>query len=95
MSMANFLVDEIKAVFLVLALLSLLCVFFRPQAFTKIEYLTFAMALWVSVFAAFTEYGQNRRFGVPFYMLITYTVLTRGWLWIAAALLKDPSLTSD
>jgi hypothetical protein len=87
--MGYFLVREVKAVFLVLALLSLPCALFRLKAFTKMEYLIFASALWVSVFAAFTEFGYNRRFCVPFYMLIMYTVLTRGWMWIAATSSKD------
>ena len=84
MTMANFLVREVEAVFLVLALLSLPCALFRLKAFTKLEYLIFAIALWVSVFAAFTEFGENRRFCVPLYMLIVYTLMTRVWMWIAA-----------
>ena len=93
--MANFLVREVKAAFLVLALLSIPCALFRLKAFTKVEYLTFAMALWVSVFAAFTEFGENRRFCVPLYMLIIYTVLTRVWMWITATSSKGPGLTPD
>jgi hypothetical protein len=93
--MAYFLVREVKGAFLVLALLSLPCALFRLKAFTKIEYLTFAIALWVSLFAAFTEFGDNRRFCVPFYMLIFYTVLTRGWMWITATSSKGTGLTSD
>jgi len=93
--MAHFLVREVKAVFLVLALLSLPCALFRLKAFTKMEYLIFASALWVSVFAAFTEFADNRRYCVPFYMLIMYTVLTRGWVWIAATSSKGPGLTPD
>jgi hypothetical protein len=93
--MANFLVREVKAAFLVLALLSLPCALFRLKTFTKMEYLIFASALWVSVFAAFTEFGENRRFCIPFYMLIIYTVLTRGWVWIAATSSKGPGLTPD
>ncbi|MGD0224082.1 MAG: hypothetical protein ABSF71_17270 [Terriglobia bacterium] len=84
MTMANFLVREVEAFFLVLALLSIPCALFRLKAFTKLEYLVFAIALWVSVFAAFTEFGENRRFCVPLYMLIIYTFLTRIWLWITA-----------
>jgi hypothetical protein len=94
-AMANFLVREVKAVFLLMALLSIPCAFFRLRAFTRPEYLTFAIALWVSVFGAFTEFGNNRRFCVPLYMLIISTVLTRIWLWIAAASSKSPGLTSD
>ena len=90
MTMADFLVRQVKAAFLVLALLSIPCALFRLKAFTRLEYLTFAIALWVSVFAAFTEFGQNRRFCVPLYMLIIYTVLTRVWLWIVATSSKDP-----
>jgi hypothetical protein len=89
MALAKFLVRELKATFLVLALLSIPCAFFRLKVFTRLEYLIFAMALWVSVFAAFIEFGDNHRFCVPFYMLIVYTVLTRAWLWIAAPSLRS------
>jgi hypothetical protein len=95
MTMVNFLVREVEAVFLVLALLSIPCALFYPKAFTKLEYLTFAIALWVSVFAAFTEFGENRRYCVPFYMLIIYTLLTRVWLWITATSSVDSGLTSN
>jgi hypothetical protein len=84
MTLANFLVREVEAVFLVLALLSIPCALFHRKVFTKLEYLTFAIALWASAFAALTDFGENRRFCVPFYMLIVYTLLTRGWLWITA-----------
>jgi len=93
--MSKFLTREVKATFLVLALLSVPCAFFRLKAFTKIEYLTFAMALWVSVWAGFTEFGDNRRFCIPLYMLITYTLLTRGWLWITAGSSKSPCAIAD
>lgn len=93
--MAKFVVRETKAAFLLLALLSIACALFRPKVFTRVEYLTFTTALWVSVFAAFTEYGENRRFCVPFYMLIVYIVLTRAWIWIAATSSKGPVLTSE
>lgn len=83
MTMDDFLIRQVKAVFLVMALLSIPCALFRRKVFTKLEYLTFAVALWVSVFAALVEFGENRRFCVPFYMLIIYTVMTRGWAWIA------------
>jgi hypothetical protein len=94
-AMSKFVLREIKAAFLVLALLSIPCALFRPQAFTKIEHLIFTMALWVSIFAAFTEFGDNRRFCVPFYMLIVYTVLTRGWIWITATSAQGPVFTSE
>lgn len=90
MTMASFLVRESKAVFLVLALLSIPCAFARFKAFTKLEYLAFALALWVSVFAALTEYGENRRFCVPFYMVIIYTLMTRAWVWISTSSLHGP-----
>jgi hypothetical protein len=93
--MSKFLTREVKATFLVLALLSVPCAFFRLKAFTQIEYLTFAMALWVSVWAGFTEFGDNRRFCIPLYMLITYTLLTRGWLWITAGSSKSPCAIAD
>jgi len=93
--MAKFLVREVKAVFLVLALLSVPCAFFRPKAFTRLEYLTFAMALWISIFAAFTEFGDNHRFCVPLLMLIVYTVLTWGWMGIAAISSKGPGAAPD
>ena len=41
MTMANFLVREVEAAFLVLALLSIPCALFRLKAFTKLEYLIF------------------------------------------------------
>lgn len=85
MTMTSFLVREVEGAFLLLALFSLPCALVHYKVFTKLEYLIFSIALWVSVFAAFMEYGENRRFCVPFYMLIVYTLLTRGWLWIAAA----------
>ncbi len=84
MAMANLLVREIKGAFLLLALLSIPCALFRVKAFSRHEHLIFAVALMVSVCAAFTEFGSNRRFCVPFYMLIVYTVLTRGSIWITA-----------
>ena len=85
MTLDNFLVREFEAAFLVLALFAIPCALVHRKAFTKLEYLTFAIALWSSVFAALTDYGENRRFCVPFYMLIVYTLLTRGWVWITAA----------
>jgi len=84
-AIANFLVREVKGAFLVLALLSVLSVLLRLKIFTKVEYLIFTMVLWASVFAAFTNFGENRRYCVPFYMLIVYTLMTRGWLWITAS----------
>ena len=95
MTLNNFLVREVEAVFLVLALLSIPCALVRPKAFTKLEYLTFAISLWVSVFAAFSEYGENRRYCVPLYMLIVYTLLTRGWIWIAATPSESLGATPD
>ena len=89
MTATNFLVREVEAMFLILALLSIPFALVRLRAFTKLEHLTFFIVLWVSVFAALTEFGENRRFCVPFYMLIAYTLLTRGWLWITAATSKD------
>jgi hypothetical protein len=87
-AIANFLVREVKGAFLVLALLSVLSVLLRLKIFTKVEYLIFTMVLWASVFAAFTDFGENNRYCVPFYMLIVYTLMTRGWLWITATSLK-------
>jgi hypothetical protein len=84
MTLVNFSVREVEAAFLVLALLSIPCALLYRKAFTKMEYLIFAVVLRVSIFAAFTEYGENRRFCVPFYMLIVYTPMTRGWVWITA-----------
>jgi hypothetical protein len=84
MTIANFLVREVEAVFLVLALLSIPCALFCRKAFTKLEYFIFAIALWVSIFAAFTEFGEIRRYCVPLYMLIIYTLLARFWMWITA-----------
>lgn len=81
---AKFLSREFKATFLVLALLSVPCALFRLKAFTRFEYLTFAIALGVSTIAAFAEFGEERRYCVPLYMLIFYTVLTRVWVWVAA-----------
>jgi glycerol uptake facilitator-like aquaporin len=88
-TMADFLVGEFKAAFLVFSLFSIPCAFFRRQAFTKLEYLVIAIALGVSVIAAFTEFGQNRRFCIPLYMLMVYTLLTRGWIWITAIPSRD------
>jgi glycerol uptake facilitator-like aquaporin len=95
MTMANFLVREVEAVFLVLALLSIPCALVYRRVFTKLEYLIFAIALWVSVFEAFTEFGENRRYCVPLYMLIVYTLLTRGWVWITAASSPGPALIPE
>jgi hypothetical protein len=95
MAMANFLLRELKGTFLILALLSIPCAFFYPKAFTKLEYLTFTIAVWVSVFAAFTEYGDNRRFCVPLYMPILYTTLTVLWGWITATPGSTPVRTLD
>lgn len=88
MTMTSFLVREVEAAFLILALLSISFALARLKAFTKLESLTFVIVLWVSVFAALTEFGENRRFCVPFDMLILYTLLTRGWLWITATASK-------
>ncbi|MFZ0964981.1 MAG: hypothetical protein WAO35_29335 [Terriglobia bacterium] len=93
--LGDFLMGVIKAAFLGMALLSLPCALFRHRAFTKIEYLIFAIALWASVFSAFTEFGQNRRFCVPFYMLMVYTVMTRGWRWITTSPSEGPGATAD
>ncbi len=90
MTMADFLVGAFKAAFLVLALLSIPCALFCRKAFTRLEYLTFAIAFGVSGIAAFTEFGQNRRFCIPLYMLMIYTLLTRGWIWITAIPSKGP-----
>ncbi len=84
MTLDNFWVREVEGAFLILALLSIPCALLYPKAFSKVEYLIFAAVLWVSIFAALTEYGENRRFCVPFYMLIVYTVMTRSWMWITA-----------
>ncbi|HTS69128.1 MAG TPA: hypothetical protein VMO17_09090 [Terriglobia bacterium] len=84
MTLIGFLIRQVEAVFLVLALLSIPCVLFYQKVFTRIEYLAFAVTLWVSAFAAFTEFGENRRFCVPFYMLIVYILMTRAWVWITA-----------
>lgn len=85
LTFSDFMVQEVKAVFLVLALISLPCALLHDRIFSKLEYLIFTLALWVSIFAALTEYGENRRFCVPFYMLIVYTLMTRGWIWVRAA----------
>jgi hypothetical protein len=90
MTLTNFLVREVEAVFLILALLSIPFALVRLKVFTKVEHFAFTLVLWVSVFAALTEFGENRRFCVPFYMLIAYTLLTRGWLWITATTSKGP-----
>ncbi|MGO8813687.1 MAG: hypothetical protein ACLQVG_03345 [Terriglobia bacterium] len=95
MAMANMLVREIKGIFLVLALASIPCSLFRVKAFSRQEHLIFAVALMVSVCAAFTEFGSNRRFCVPLYMLIVYTVLTRGWIWITATSPRAGAISSD
>ena len=94
-AVANFLVREIEAAFLVLALTSIPCWLFWRKAFTRHEYLIFAIALWVSVFAAFTEFGENRRYCEPLYMLITYTAFTRGWVWMTANSTKRAEITQD
>lgn len=82
--LAEFLIHKVMAVFLVLALFSFPCALFRLRVFTKFEYLIFAITLWVSVFAAFTEFGDNHRFSVPFLPLIVYIVLTWGWKCITS-----------
>jgi hypothetical protein len=92
---AYFFTREVKGAFLVLALISIPCALFRLKAFTRFEYLIFAIALWASIFAAFTEFGDNRRFCVPFYMVMIYTLLTRGWVWIAATSANGPGPAPD
>jgi hypothetical protein len=94
-ALAKFLVREVKGAFLLMALFSLPCALFRSRTFTKLEYLVFAMALCISVCAAFTEFGDNRRFCIPLYMVIVYTVLTRGWVWITATSSKGSCPTPD
>jgi len=93
--MSDFLIRDVKAVFLTLSLISIVCAFVRRQTFSKLEYLTFAVAVWISVFAAFTEFGDNRRFCVPLYMLIVYTVATRLWLWIATLPETSAGMSAD
>lgn len=94
MTMLNFLAREIKATFLVLALIAIPCALLRLKVFTKLEYLVFAIALWVSACAGFMEFGEDSRYSIPFYMLIFYTVLTRGWIWITATSGEEPGFTS-
>lgn len=65
------------------ALLFIPSVFFHLKAFTKCEYPVLAIALSVFVGAGFAEFGENRRFCVPLYMLIFYTVWTRWRTWVA------------
>lgn len=77
--LAEFLVRETMGCFLLLALISFPCGFFRLRVFTKFEYLVFAIVLWVSVFAALTEFGDNNRFSLPFLPVIMYVVLTWSW----------------
>jgi hypothetical protein len=95
MTLENFLVREFEAVFLILALVAIPCALVGSQTFTKLEYLIFAITLWASVFAALTDYGENHRFCVPFYMLIVYTLFTRGWVWIRAASSQCAGSISD
>ncbi|MGO8817959.1 MAG: hypothetical protein ACLQVG_25220 [Terriglobia bacterium] len=94
LTMVNFLTREIKATFLILALLSIPCALLSRKAFTRIEHHVFAVALWVSACAGFMEFGEDSRYSIPFYMLIFYTVLTRGWIWITAASGEEPGVTS-
>ncbi len=75
------MVQEVKALFLILALISIPCLLIRSDAFSRLEYLIFVLVIWNSLFAALTEYGENRRFCVPFYMLIIYVLMTRAWIW--------------
>jgi hypothetical protein len=77
---AKFFVGEIKSVFLILALIAIPCAVFGLSIFNREEKFTFALAMWASVFAAFTEYGiNNYRYSYPFLRLILYTVLVAGW----------------
>jgi hypothetical protein len=91
LTFTDFMVRQVKAMFLVLALISIPCLLLRSQAFSRIDYLIFALALWNSIFAALTEYGENRRFCVPFYLLILYVLMTRGWVWVRGALIESPA----
>jgi hypothetical protein len=84
--MIEFLIRQGVALFLVLALLSLPLALLRLQVFSKSDHLVFALALWCSVFAALAEFGDNRRFLVPFLPLIFYVVLTCGWRWLTSPL---------
>ena len=93
MTFTDFMVREVKALFLILALISIPCLLARSKAFSRIEYLIFTLALWNSVFAALTEYGENRRFCVPFYMLIVYVLMTRAWIWAGPGLPRSASDT--
>jgi 4-amino-4-deoxy-L-arabinose transferase-like glycosyltransferase len=93
--MAHFLMRQVKGAYLVLALLSIPFAFFRLKIFTRLEYLTFAMAFCISIVAAFTEFGSNRRYSVPLYMIIIYTLLTRVWLWTTAGSFQGAGATPD
>ncbi len=83
----KFLVREVMGIFLVLALFSVPCAVLRWSIFTRIDYLTFAITLWASIFSSITEFGNNFRFSVPFMPLIFYTVMVWGWLSIKSVLL--------
>lgn len=85
LTFSDFMVQEVKAMFLVLALIAVPCLLIRSRIFSRLEYLIFALALWNSIFAALTEYGENRRFCFPFYTLILFVLMTRGWIWVRAA----------
>ncbi len=85
LTFSDFMVQEVKAIFLVLALIAIPCLLIRSRIFSRLEYLIFILVLWNSVFCALTEYGENRRFVVPFYLLILYLLMTRAWIWVRAA----------
>ena len=94
MTLTSFLVREAEAAFLMLALFALGGALVGWNGFTRLEYLIFASAVWVSIFASLTEYGENRRFCVPYYMLIVYVLMTRLWIWIVPGISGEPAATS-
>ena len=77
-----------------LSLLSIPIAVSGKKVFTKFEYLIFAVCLWVLVFSAFTEYGDNHRFSIPCLPIMMYVVVTWGWKCVTAMSTK-PSLKRE
>jgi hypothetical protein len=84
----QFLIRQLMGVFLVLSLLSIPLAMFGKKVFSKFEYLIFAVCLWISVFSAFTEYGDNHRFSIPCLPMMMYVVVTWGWKCVTAVSTK-------
>ena len=82
MPIAHFIVRDIKTVFLAPRRAFHFLAFSPSNGSSEQGFLVFPLALAIFTGASFTDFGDNHRYGVPLYMLIFHTELTRGWTWV-------------